>query len=151
MRMNRYKTERFSLGNPCWEISSRCDLREKGEKPFGGIDSKVVSGELIGKDVKRLMRMNRYKTERFSLGNPCWEISSRCDLREKGEKPFGGIDSKVVSGELIGKDVVHAVSGPSSDDGLPTFKFLPKWKFVPRLGMPDVWNFNWTTMKTHSF
>ena len=103
-------------------------------------------------DMKKLMRLNNWEHEVYSLGNPCWEISSRCDLKtkEEGGKAFGGIDSKVISAEIISKDVVHAVSGPTHDTQ-PVFSFEPKWKDVPHVGMPDAWNFNWTVMTTHSF
>ena len=78
----------------------------------------------------------------LSQGNPCNQISARCDLAGDA---FGGIDSKNVDLYHVYSQAVLAIGAPSHVYE-PVYEWTPEFAGVSHIGMPTVFNFNWTTM-----
>lgn len=98
----------------------------------------------------------------LSKGDPANAISSRYDLRTEAQKPaaLGGIDSKVskCTGHAFFKNRLQissieniksmecaAISGPTHQQQTP-FSWTPKWNSIFHDGLPNLWNFDWTTI-----
>ncbi|EGD81949.1 hypothetical protein PTSG_02634 [Salpingoeca rosetta] len=101
----------------------------------------------------KLMNSNNYKRDPLSKGNPCNQISARCDLpdaslphqQSNGPYAFGGIDSKNVDHSHVNAQRVRAISGMPYEH-VPAFVFDEQWSGVAHQGMPHMFKFNWTTM-----
>jgi len=96
--------------------------------------------------MRALMRSNDYMHDPISAGNPVHAISSRFDLiNGNGNQAFGGIDCKITSSQQLAHMNFDSISGPTHES-LPPFAWSKsKWWFVPHLGQPDEWNFEWQT------
>eukprot|EP00047_Mylnosiga_fluctuans_P003856 m.231332 g.231332 ORF g.231332 m.231332 type:complete len:629 (+) comp12198_c0_seq1:540-2426(+) len=94
--------------------------------------------------MRNLMQSNNYATDPLSLGNPGNAISSRFDL-STGKDAFtvGGIDSKIVSLDLLAANNVWAISGPTHESLAP-FSWTGPWAQFPHAGMPTTFNYNYT-------
>ena len=115
-----------------------------------------------------LMNSNDYTHDPLSLGDPCNQISARCDLPRvnltrsssstqpphpfpllspppNGPFAFGGIDSKNVDMVSAAQQRVRTISGMPYEH-VPPFAFTPQWSGVAHRGMPHEFKFNWTTM-----
>ncbi|ELP91420.1 hypothetical protein EIN_155270 [Entamoeba invadens IP1] len=94
-------------------------------------------------DVKKLMTMNHYKTDKLAK-KPRNQIASRYDLEKYDMRaPFGAVDCKIGAASL-GKTTL-AYCGPTKEGGLPPFD----WKRFPKVqhdGTPAVFNFDWVEM-----
>mmetsp|Transcript_39611 Transcript_39611/g.46097 ORF Transcript_39611/g.46097 Transcript_39611/m.46097 type:complete len:355 (-) Transcript_39611:62-1126(-) len=86
---------------------------------------------------KDIIRLNNNMTGSF-----CAAIAPRCDAIKNGYA-FGAIDGKATAYSLIATNSTWLVSSPSFNDLIPPFNWL-NYPNVPRHGMPDVYNFNWT-------
>ncbi|KAK5577941.1 hypothetical protein RB653_002889 [Dictyostelium firmibasis] len=105
-----------------------------------------------------MLRYNNWQNDPFSQGNAGNQISSRFDL-VTSEDPnnqyldpdaFGGIDSKVVSADMVAALLVNAQSGPSHDNETP-FTWNSQWaEKYTYAGQPTTWNFDWMTMSLQS-
>ncbi len=91
-------------------------------------------------DMKNLMQNNSSPFD----GNYMNALSPRYDLVENHEirRPSGGIDSKIVSGNLMSSGTVLAISGPSNQNDENPFNWN-NWQDEPHHGLPEVWNFGW--------
>jgi hypothetical protein len=129
-----------------FNISGYASAGYNYEKDPRGEMYRHYSGNISSlEEMMHFMNSNDYKKDPYSQGSPCNAISARCDLLQKGAWAFGGIDSKVTSLALSRRQEVMAISGPTHQTQ-PPFNFSPKWESVPHLGMPSLWNFNWTRM-----
>eukprot|EP00047_Mylnosiga_fluctuans_P010788 m.17929 g.17929 ORF g.17929 m.17929 type:complete len:518 (-) comp3290_c0_seq1:566-2119(-) len=93
-------------------------------------------------DMCTLMNSNNYKTDPLADGNPCNQISARCDLAGDA---FGGIDSKNVDRAHVLAQRVRAIGAPTHAVQ-PVFVFSHGFMNIAHEGMPDRFDFNWTTM-----
>ena len=95
---------------------------------------------------KFIMRYNEWETDPLSLGNACNSISSRCDLNPPSQKPgpFGAIDAKVTSSQMVKMMAAEALCGPTNQDQ-PTFTW-DMWKSTPHFGQPLYFDFPFVTM-----
>jgi len=94
--------------------------------------------------MKAIMQYNNWANDSYSLGDPCNQISSRCDIASSvntDPAPFGGADSKIVNSEMITNLTCWAISGPTHQS-LPPFDWN-NWPGVPHDGQPTVFNFDW--------
>eukprot|EP00049_Salpingoeca_infusionum_P022487 m.7037 g.7037 ORF g.7037 m.7037 type:complete len:525 (-) comp5213_c0_seq1:166-1740(-) len=95
-----------------------------------------------------LMNSNDYKNDPLSKGDPCNQISARCDLPPaSGQAPansfaFGGIDSKNVDASRVQTQTPRIISGMSYTN-VPQFQWDPQWLSVAHQGMPQAFNFTW--------
>jgi len=96
------------------------------------------------------MRLNNYSdTENF-----CEAIAPRDDLSNTTGSPafpFGQLDCKVTNNEMITTQQALVIVGPTTELGLPPFNWLdwPENK-RQRVGMPNVYDFNWVFMDPNS-
>lgn len=88
-----------------------------------------------------LMNANDYQNDPLSKGDPCNQISARCDLASNGYA-FGGIDSKNVDHVMVKNQTTRVISGQSHAN-VPVFSFEPQWDKVAHHGMPITWDFDW--------
>ena len=95
----------------------------------------------------RLMRLNKYKSDPFSEGNPSNAISARSDLAGRCS---GAYDSKagVLSEFKDGKVKLYFIGGPTWDeeDGIEPFKWsnsAEKCQNHPHYLIPDTFKFDW--------
>ncbi|PRP87203.1 phospholipase B-like protein [Planoprotostelium fungivorum] len=108
------------------------------------IDVHNISG------IKHVMQYNDYTHDNISMGHSSRAVSSRYDLEteEKNVSAFGGIDSKVVSVQLMKEFSVEAISGPSHQS-LKPFRWSiyneahPLLKKEWTVGLPEEWDFDW--------
>ncbi|XP_072810877.1 phospholipase B-like 1 isoform X2 [Vicugna pacos] len=96
--------------------------------------------------MKYIMRYNNYMKEPYSRGDPCNTICCRQDLSSRNPSPGGCYDTKVADIYLASQSTAHAISGPTAEDGLPVFHWNRFNKTLHR-GMPEVYNFDFITMK----
>jgi len=99
------------------------------------------AGSLDG--MKWIMRYNNYQNDPLSLEDPGNAISSRFDLETSGPNPFGGIDSKIASYNMINKFTAIAISGPTFYQ--QTAFDWSAFESTPHYGQPEVFNFDWHT------
>jgi hypothetical protein len=106
--------------------------------------------------MQRLMRSNDYKNDPFSLDCPAFQLASRADLApitprpdwgnacRKG--PHGATNGKITSAHWAKSDsrAASCIVGPTSQSLAP-FSWKD-WPAFSRVGMPDVFNFNWVTL-----
>ena len=113
-------------------------------------------------DFKKIMRYNNYKTDPSSKKNAAWTIASRYDLNTEGigkNLCYGAIDVKFISVKelLEGNDIVHIISGPTNDNGLPTFswKTTKCYESTPdrwfHEDVVETWDFPWIDYKVQLF
>jgi len=103
-------------------------------------------------DFKHMMQYNDWQNDPYSEGNAGNQIASRFDLVVKPNNPnpflvkapFGAIDSKVTSSDLIERMLSAAISGPSHEYEKPFSWAL--WPGVVHLGQPTVFDFDWQLM-----
>lgn len=96
--------------------------------------------------MKYIMRYNNYKEDPYSKGDPCSTICCREDLNEARPSPGGCYDTKVADIFLASQYKAYAISGPTVQDGLPPFNWSQFNETLHR-GMPEVFDFNFVTMK----
>jgi hypothetical protein len=89
-----------------------------------------------------LMNLNDYQNDPLAQGNPCNQISARCDLAGDA---FGGIDSKNVNSDYVRSQRTLTIGAPSHLFE-PDFVWTQEYASVSHVGMPEVFNFNWTDM-----
>ncbi|XP_054257974.1 putative phospholipase B-like 1 [Macrosteles quadrilineatus] len=106
----------------------------------------------------KLLRYNNYKNDPHSVCNctPPYSaenaIAARSDLNpKKGRYPFpalghrchGAIDAKVTSSELVHNLTFKAISGPTTGNNLPLFRWSTSdFKHLPHMGQPDSFQFD---------
>jgi hypothetical protein len=90
-----------------------------------------------------LMNKNDYQNDPLAQGNPCNQISARCDLAGDA---FGGIDSKNVDSSFVKQQRTYTIGAPSHVYE-PVFVWDAEYGSVSHVGMPTVFNFNWTVME----
>ncbi|KAL1776026.1 phospholipase B-like 1 [Sigmodon hispidus] len=96
--------------------------------------------------MKYIMRYNNYKEDPYSKGDPCNTICCREDLNEANPSPGGCYDSKVSDIFLANHYKAYAISGPTVEDGLPTFKWS-RFNSTLHEGMPEVYDFGFVAME----
>lgn len=96
--------------------------------------------------MKHIMRYNNYKTDPYSKGDPCNTICCREDLNEANPSPGGCYDTKVADIFLASQYTAYAISGPTVEDNLPVFSWSQFNKTLHK-GMPEVYNFDFVTMR----
>lgn len=96
--------------------------------------------------MKYIMRYNNYKEDPYSKGDPCSTICCREDLNEANPSPGGCYDTKVADIFLASHYKAYAISGPTVQDGLPPFNWN-RFNDTLHQGMPDVFDFDFVTMK----
>jgi len=92
-----------------------------------------------------IMRYNDYKNDPLSMGDPGNAISSRFDLETTDAGPFGGLDSKIASYNMINRFTAIGISGPTYYQQ-PVFSW-ENFESTPHYGQPDVFNFGWQTFQ----
>jgi hypothetical protein len=99
-------------------------------------------------DMKKIMRYNQWQTDPLSLGNSCLSISARCDLNPPANSPgaFGAIDGKVTDERMSKVLESKAVCGPTWDSQ-PVFAWTSEWQQTAHYGQPQVFDYEWETMK----
>jgi hypothetical protein len=73
--------------------------------------------------------------------NMCDTIAPRCDIGST--TPFGAVDSKITSYELINDMKAYIIQGPPHIKGLSEPFEWDKFSTWSHLGMPDKYDFNW--------
>lgn len=96
--------------------------------------------------MKYIMRYNNYKEDPYSKGDPCSTICCREDLNGASPSPGGCYDTKVADIFLASQYKAYAISGPTVQDGLPPFNWN-RFNDTLHRGMPEVFDFNFVTMK----
>ena len=104
--------------------------------------------------MQKMIRYNNWEHDPFSEGNPCNQISSRCDLVKGNpanpdvqQSAFGSVDGKVVDYMAMQKGIAYAQAGPTWDQQ-PAFTWNnPLWQSQPHGGQPDTFKFDWQTMQ----
>jgi len=103
-------------------------------------------------DIKRLMRLNQYKTDPLSKGCPGNAIAARFDLPAvRGAdcdvpiSPNGASDAKVTNFSMFRQMKVETVFGPTTDDQ-PAFTWEKNKRFTRYDGLMDKYDFKWTTL-----
>lgn len=96
--------------------------------------------------MKHIMRYNNYKVDPYSKGDPCSTICCREDLNEASPSPGGCYDTKVSDIFLASQYKAYAISGPTVQNGLPPFNWN-RFNDTLHQGMPDVFDFDFVTMK----
>eukprot|EP00055_Hartaetosiga_balthica_P008244 m.30036 g.30036 ORF g.30036 m.30036 type:complete len:561 (-) comp6198_c0_seq1:242-1924(-) len=95
-----------------------------------------------------LMNSNDYIHDPLSGGNPCNQISARCDLpgsngTSHNPYDFGAIDSKNVNAQLVKEQAIEIIGGMPHTH-VPVFSFDGQWAKIPHAGMPHTFDFDWT-------
>ncbi|KAJ0397666.1 hypothetical protein P43SY_007739 [Pythium insidiosum] len=78
-------------------------------------------------DLKRLLRLNRWRSDPLSQGDPAHAIAARYDLESESSRMFaidGAIDAKVTSITKAQRLECDAEAGPTHDDN-PVFEWTP--------------------------
>jgi len=97
-------------------------------------------------DFVNLMRSNNWKTDPLSLGDPCNQVSSRCDLStEYPGEAFGGIDCKATCNFQAPMMQSQAVSGPTTENE-PPFSWTEEFAATPHFGQPTTFDFDFVVM-----
>jgi len=116
-------------------------------KIFAREQSKVVDLASL----KKVLRLNRYKTDPVSAGCPGNAIAARYDLKPTAKcdatilRANGATDAKVTNAQLAALLQAEAIGGPSTDEQPPFNWATTKFKKPP--GQPDLWNFAWKVMQ----
>ena len=97
--------------------------------------------------VQKLMRYNNYLKDSIEEGRPGWAIMSRLDLNSSNPRADGGVDTKLVSLEMIQNFEITAQSGPTHDDLAPFTWSTDTFSQTPHMGMPVTYDFDWVTIK----
>jgi hypothetical protein len=93
-----------------------------------------------------VMRSNNWATDPLSLGNPCNQVSSRCDLDVNiPGQAFGGIDCKATDNTQSYLLQAQAISGPTTENE-PPFSWTEEFATTPHYGQPYTFNFEFQTM-----
>ncbi|KTG34991.1 hypothetical protein cypCar_00005472 [Cyprinus carpio] len=87
-----------------------------------------------------------YKSDPYSKGDPCNSICCRNDLQGHEASPDGCFDTKVTDLHMAQKLVAEAVSGPTTDGGLPVFSWEP-FNSTSHQGLPPKYNFSFILMQ----
>ena len=81
---------------------------------------------------------NLENTDYINSISPRYDLASNNELR----KAAGGIDTKIVSYDLVKEQSVIAISGPSTFGGAAPFRWS-SFPDEPHYGLPEFWNFDW--------
>ncbi|KAL0210670.1 hypothetical protein RCL1_005106 [Eukaryota sp. TZLM3-RCL] len=92
--------------------------------------------------MKTLMRLNEYKTDPLSQGNPKDAIAARYDLHPTNPRPYGAVDAKVTMVGADGKVFTDIISGPTTQGHAPFEWAKTKFDDV-RQGVPEKFDFDW--------
>ncbi|XP_012669938.1 phospholipase B-like 1 [Clupea harengus] len=96
--------------------------------------------------MKHIMRYNNYKRDPYAKGHPCKTICCRNDLRIRRPRPAGCYDTKVTDYHQAQNFVTEAVSGPTTQGGLPPFSWA-RFNRTSHVGLPQTYNFTFVTMQ----
>ncbi|KAL0227912.1 hypothetical protein RCL1_004055 [Eukaryota sp. TZLM3-RCL] len=97
---------------------------------------------------KRVMRLNDYKNDPYSLGSAKNAIAARNDVDPVNPRAFGAIDCKITKfGSHFNLWMDH-ISGPTITPDLPPFEWSDKYTDA-REGVPLKFNFDWQ-ISTHN-
>ncbi|XP_047427646.1 phospholipase B-like 1 [Mugil cephalus] len=100
--------------------------------------------------LKHIMRLNDYKKDPYSKGDPCKTICCRNDLRAEKPSPGGCYDTKVTDFHMAGDFRAEAVNGPTTQGGLPPFSWT-KFGSMSHQGLPPYYNFTFVQMEPRLF
>ncbi|KXJ12225.1 phospholipase B-like 1 [Exaiptasia diaphana] len=96
--------------------------------------------------MKYIMRYNDYKHDPYAFNNPDNAICARGDLDSTNPSADGCYDAKVTDYFMAQSLVSSSISGPTAQ-GLPPFHWS-QYKFPDsHVGMADLFNFDFVTMK----
>jgi hypothetical protein len=108
-------------------------------------------------EFKALLRQNNYENDTLGNGDPAQQICARYDLRPDNfswgqPRPYGGLDTKTTS-------VLRALAFLRFDAiGSPEYETHGPWSFASERfpgfqhdGLPELWNFNWTSFEATDF
>eukprot|EP01027_Heterolobosea_sp_BB2_P023893 GEZU01035936.1.p1 GENE.GEZU01035936.1~~GEZU01035936.1.p1 ORF type:complete len:415 (-),score=136.28 GEZU01035936.1:22-1266(-) len=106
--------------------------------------------------MKAFMQYNNWQHDPLSQGNAGNAVASRFDLVNStnlpnpylDQQPFGGIDSKITSYELIQQGLCYGISGPTHDQQ-PPFVWDDNFPDVMHVGQPNEFNFDWQQFSMH--
>eukprot|EP00698_Gefionella_okellyi_P003534 TRINITY_DN13325_c0_g1_i1.p1 TRINITY_DN13325_c0_g1~~TRINITY_DN13325_c0_g1_i1.p1 ORF type:complete len:531 (-),score=108.45 TRINITY_DN13325_c0_g1_i1:54-1646(-) len=96
--------------------------------------------------MKTIMQYNDFQKDPLSHGNPDDAIAARADLSPHNPAPFGGLDSKITSSQLIKRQQAWIIAGPTHQQQKPF-----EWSEFPDIahfGQPEVCNFDWHISST---
>jgi len=110
------------------------------DNPRAQIINKNINNVNSIEDLKILMQMNRnFKNDDYiNTISPRYDLTTNQGLR----RPAGGIDTKIVSSQLVKEQSVLAISGPSKYGGAQPFRWSD-WPDEPHHGLPEVYDFDW--------
>ena len=105
-------------------------------------------------DLGALMRYNGYsddssKSDPTQLGKPGHAIAARFDEPgEPGRRPVGATDSKITDYRMAMKMESKVLTGPTTENGQPPFKWSdsPDFGSVLHEGVNECYDFQWQTM-----
>jgi len=100
--------------------------------------------------LKKLMRQNNYKTDPFAKGDPNKAICVRGDLKDK-PRAGGCYDTKTTQLEWAKKMLSHAINGPTTEGGLPPFKWTDELANTSHIGEPLLFDFKFVPMQPITF
>ncbi|KAM4652040.1 phospholipase B-like 1 [Discoglossus pictus] len=96
--------------------------------------------------LKYILRYNNYRNEPFAGKDPCKTICCREDLNAMIPLPLGCYDTKVSDVYMALRFQAYVISGPTTDDGLPPFKWK-NFNGTVHQGMPETFNFSFILME----
>jgi len=89
------------------------------------------------------MRLNNFS----DTHNYCQAIASRCDLNSTTTFPWGALDCKATSDDMIYNQEAWVVSGPTQEINHPPFSWSNWPQFQNNIsGIPNTYNFTWQFM-----
>ncbi|KAF2073649.1 hypothetical protein CYY_005034 [Polysphondylium violaceum] len=108
--------------------------------------------------MQAIMTYNQYQTDPYSQGYPGNAIAARFDIESSATPPkpdswfylgiHGGIDSKIISYQLLNAGLQVAYSGPThASSQTPPFTWIgTQWENVTRNGIPETFDFDWVVI-----
>lgn len=109
------------------------------DDPRAILFAKYAPGIQTFDEFQYVMRLNNIS----DTGDYCEAIASRCDLNPQTTFPWGAVDCKCTSNDLIEELQAWIQSGPTYELEEPfSWANWPQYQNVS-LGMPQVFNFNW--------
>ncbi|EIE19753.1 laminin A [Coccomyxa subellipsoidea C-169] len=92
-------------------------------------------------DMRHIMRSNNFTNDKLSHGSPLAAVCARGDLDTALPDARGCFDTKVTSYDLALDLQADAITGPTTQGGMPAFKWTAPFSSVPHAGMPRVFDF----------